>query len=230
MRGERAEMYKVLIVEDDRVIAREISVQIKNWGYETKIIENFEQVMREFVSFSPQLVLLDISLPFFNGYYWCEQIRRVSKVPIIFLSSAADNMNIVMAINMGADDFIAKPFDMNVLTAKIQAMIRRTYDFSGQMNLIEHRGAILNTRDASLSYYGERVELTKNDYRILEILMENKGKVVSRDTLMTRLWETDSYVDENTLTVNMARLRKKLDAVGLVNFIVTKKGIGYLVE
>ncbi|MCI7814660.1 MAG: response regulator transcription factor [Lachnospiraceae bacterium] len=223
-------MYKVLIVEDDRVIAREISVQIKNWGYETKIIENFEQVMREFVSFSPQLVLLDISLPFFNGYYWCEQIRRVSKVPIIFLSSAADNMNIVMAINMGADDFIAKPFDMNVLTAKIQAMIRRTYDFSGQMNLIEHRGAILNTRDASLSYYGERVELTKNDYRILEILMENKGKVVSRDTLMTRLWETDSYVDENTLTVNMARLRKKLDAVGLVNFIVTKKGIGYLVE
>lgn len=230
MRGERAEMYKVLIVEDDRVIAREISVQIKNWGYETKIIENFEQVMREFVSFSPQLVLLDISLPFFNGYYWCEQIRRVSKVPIIFLSSAADNMNIVMAINMGADDFIAKPFDMNVLTAKIQAMIRRTYDFSGQMNLIEHRGAILNTRDASLSYHGERVELTKNDYRILEILMENKGKVVSRDTLMTRLWETDSYVDENTLTVNMARLRKKLDAVGLVNFIVTKKGIGYLVE
>lgn len=223
-------MYKVLIVEDDRVIAREISVQIKNWGYETKIIENFEQVMREFVSFSPQLVLLDISLPFFNGYYWCEQIRRVSKVPIIFLSSAADNMNIVMAINMGADDFIAKPFDMNVLTAKIQAMIRRTYDFSGQMNLIEHRGAILNTRDASLSYHGERVELTKNDYRILEILMENKGKVVSRDTLMTRLWETDSYVDENTLTVNMARLRKKLDAVGLVNFIVTKKGIGYLVE
>ena len=194
------------------------------------MIEDFTQVMAEFVSFSPQLVLMDISLPFFNGYYWCNEIRKVSKVPIVFLSSAADNMNIVMAINMGADDFIAKPFDPNVLTAKIQAMLRRSYDFSGQMNLIEHRGAILNTSDATLMYEGERIELTKNDYRILQILMENKGNVVSRDMLMTRLWETDSYVDENTLTVNMARLRKKLEQAGLKNFITTKKGIGYLVE
>lgn len=223
-------MYKILIVEDDRVIAREISKQIQNWGYETKVIEDFTQMMTEFVSFSPQLVLMDISLPFFNGYYWCTEIRKVSKVPIIFLSSAADNMNIVMAINMGADDFIAKPFDPNVLTAKIQAMLRRSYDFSGQMNLIEHKGAILNTSDATLTYEGERIDLTKNDYRILQILMENKGNVVSRDMLMTRLWETDSYVDENTLTVNMARLRKKLEQAGLKNFITTKKGIGYLVE
>lgn len=223
-------MYKILIVEDDLVIAREISKQIQNWGYETKVIEDFTQVMAEFVSFSPQLVLMDISLPFFNGYYWCTEIRKVSKVPIIFLSSAADNMNIVMAINMGADDFIAKPFDPNVLTAKIQAMLRRSYDFSGQMNLIEHKGAILNTSDATLIYEGERIDLTKNDYRILQILMENKGNVVSRDMLMTRLWETDSYVDENTLTVNMARLRKKLEQAGLKNFITTKKGIGYLVE
>lgn len=223
-------MYKILIVEDDLVIAREISIQIQNWGYETKVIEDFTQVMAEFVSFSPQLVLMDISLPFFNGYYWCKEIRKVSKVPIVFLSSAADNMNIVMAINMGADDFIAKPFDPNVLTAKIQAMLRRSYDFSGQMNLIEHKGAILNTSDATLMYQGERIELTKNDYRILQILMENKGNVVSRDMLMTRLWETDSYVDENTLTVNMARLRKKLEQAGLKNFITTKKGIGYLVE
>ena len=223
-------MYKILIVEDDLVIAREISIQIQNWGFETKVIEDFTQVMAEFVSFSPQLVLMDISLPFFNGYYWCKEIRKVSKVPIVFLSSAADNMNIVMAINMGADDFIAKPFDPNVLTAKIQAMLRRSYDFSGQMNLIEHRGAILNTSDATLMYQGERIELTKNDYRILQILMENKGNVVSRDMLMTRLWETDSYVDENTLTVNMARLRKKLEQAGLKNFITTKKGIGYLVE
>lgn len=167
-------MYKILIVEDDLVIAREISIQIQNWGYETKVIEDFTQVMAEFVSFSPQLVLMDISLPFFNGYYWCKEIRKVSKVPIVFLSSAADNMNIVMAINMGADDFIAKPFDPNVLTAKIQAMLRRSYDFSGQMNLIEHRGAILNTSDATLMYQGERIELTKNDYRILQILMEIK--------------------------------------------------------
>lgn len=223
-------MYKILIVEDDHVIAREIGRQIQNWGYETKIVEDFEHVVTDFVSFAPQLVLMDISLPFFNGYYWCAEIRKVSKVPIIFLSSAADNMNIVMAINMGADDFIAKPFDMNVLTAKLQAMLRRSYDFSGQMNLIEHRGAILNTSDASLTYQGEKIDLTKNDYRILQILMENKGNIVSRDMLMTRLWETDSYVDENTLTVNMARLRKKLEAAGLTNFISTKKGIGYLVE
>ena len=223
-------MYKILIVEDDRVIAREVARQIQSWGYETKVAETFDQVMADFAAFAPSLVLMDISLPFYNGYYWCGEIRKVSKVPIIFLSSAADNMNIVMAINMGADDFIAKPFDMNVLTAKIQAMLRRSYDFSGQVNLIEHRGAILNTSDASLTYQGTKIDLTKNDYRILQILMENKGKVVSRDTLMTRLWETDSYVDENTLTVNMARLRKKLEMSGLKNFITTKKGIGYLVE
>ncbi len=223
-------MYKILIVEDDRVIAREVARQIQTWGYETKVAEKFDQVMADFAAFAPSLVLMDISLPFYNGYYWCGEIRKVSKVPIIFLSSAADNMNIVMAINMGADDFIAKPFDMNVLTAKIQAMLRRSYDFSGQVNLIEHRGAILNTSDASLTYQGTKIDLTKNDYRILQILMENKGKVVSRDTLMTRLWETDSYVDENTLTVNMARLRKKLEMSGLKNFITTKKGIGYLVE
>lgn len=223
-------MYKILIVEDDRVIAREVARQIQTWGYETKTVERFDQVMADFAAFAPSLVLMDISLPFYNGYYWCGEIRKVSKVPIIFLSSAADNMNIVMAINMGADDFIAKPFDMNVLTAKVQAMLRRSYDFAGQVTLIEHRGAILNTSDASLMYQGARIELTKNDYRILQILMENKGKVVSRDTLMTRLWETDSYVDENTLTVNMARLRKKLEASGLEHFITTKKGIGYLVE
>lgn len=223
-------MYKILIVEDDRVIAREVCRQIQAWGYEARTVENFERVMTDFAEFLPQLVLMDISLPFFNGYYWCAEIRKVSKIPIIFLSSASDNMNIVMAINMGADDFIAKPFDMDVLTAKIQAMLRRSYDFSGQVNLIEHRGALLNTSDASLTYQDTKIELTKNDYRILQILMENKGKVVSRDILMTRLWETDSYVDENTLTVNMARLRKKLDGAGLKNFIVTKKGVGYLIE
>src|SRR5699024_6180376 len=161
----------------------------------------------------PQLVLMDITLPFYNGFYWCTEIRRISKIPIVFLSSASDNMNIVMAMNMGGDDFIAKPFDKAVLTAKIQAILRRTYDFTAQSGLLEHRGAILNTADASLTYQGEKVELTKNDYRILQMLMENKGKTVSRDALMTRLWETDSFVDENTLTVNITRLRKKLESV-----------------
>lgn len=222
--------YRILLVEDDETMVDILKRNLEKWGYLVHVAEDFQNVMQEFQDFEPQLVLMDISLPFFNGYYWCKEIRKVSKVPIVFLSSAADNMNIVMAINMGADDFIAKPFDPNVLTAKIQAMLRRSYDFSGQMNLIEHRGAILNTSDATLMYQGERIELTKNDYRILQILMENKGNVVSRDMLMTRLWETDSYVDENTLTVNMARLRKKLEQAGLKNFITTKKGIGYLVE
>lgn len=186
--------------------------------------------MGEFVAFQPHLVLMDISLPFFNGYYWCQEIRRVSKVPVIFISSASDNMNIVMAINMGADDFIAKPFDLNVLTAKVQAMLRRTYDFAGRTNLIEHKGAILNTSDATLTYNGEKIDLTKNEYRILQVLMEGKGQTISRELLMQKLWESDSFVDENTLTVNVTRLRKKLESAGLKDFIITKKGMGYMVE
>ena len=222
-------MYRILIVEDDMGIASAMKKQIEMWNLEAHCVENFRNVLEEFSEFNPQLVLLDISLPFYNGYYWCAEIRKFSKVPIIFVSSASDNMNIVMAMNMGGDDFIAKPFDLNVLTAKIKAILRRTYDFGGQMTVLQHRGAILNTSDASLTYNGERIELTKNDYRILRTLMENKGKVVSRDTLMERLWETDSFVDENALTVNIARLRKKLEQAGLSEFIVTKKGMGYLI-
>ena len=172
---------------------------------------------------------MDISLPFFDGYYWCSEIRKLSKVPIIFISSAADNMNIVMAMNMGGDDFIAKPFDQSVLMAKIQALLRRTYDFGTSVTILEHRGALLNTGDHTLTYNGDRIELSKNEYRILLALMEAKGKVVSREKLMERLWETDSFVDENTLTVNVNRLRKKLDNAGLTDFITTKFGVGYII-
>ena len=221
---------KIFIVEDDPVIASAVAEHIASWGCEPRIARNFQNIVQEFVEFDPQLVLLDVGLPFYNGYHWCSEIRRFSSVPIIFVSSASDNMNIVMAINMGADDFIAKPFDLNVLTAKVQAMLRRTYDLGGQTRLLQHRDAVLNTDDSTLTYHGERVELTKNEYRILQVLMENKGKTVSRDVLMQRLWESDSFVDENTLSVNVARLRKKLDGAGLENFIATKKGIGYIVE
>ena len=223
-------MYKIWIVEDDAAIASVIQKQIETWGFEAKCAEDFRNILAEFSEFDPQLVLLDISLPFYNGYHWCEEIRKVSKVPILFLSSASDNMNIIMAMNMGGDDFVAKPFDLNVLTAKIQAILRRTYDFAGQTTLLAHRGALLNTADLSLTYRGERTDLSKNEYRILQTLIENKGKVVGRDMLMQRLWETDSFVDENTLTVNIARLRKKLETAGLHDFIATKKGLGYLVE
>ena len=222
--------FRILIVEDDPGIAEGIKRQAEAWGLEVRCADDLRNVMGEFAAFSPHLVLLDITLPFFNGYHWCSEIRRFSSVPIIFVSSASDNMNIVMAINMGADDFIAKPFDLNVLTAKVQAMLRRTYDLGGQARLLQHRDAVLNTDDSTLTYHGERVELTKNEYRILQVLMENKGKTVSRDVLMQRLWESDSFVDENTLSVNVARLRKKLDGAGLENFIATKKGMGYIVE
>lgn len=223
-------MYRILIVEDDAVIAASVKKHLESWGFEAICAENFQNVLAEFAAVSPQLVLLDISLPFYNGYHWCEEIRKLSQAPVLFLSSAADNMNVVMAMQMGGDDFIAKPFDLSVLTAKIQAMLRRAYSFAGGAGLLEHRGAILNTGDATLVYQGGKIELTRNEHRILQVLMEQKGKAVSRDALMTRLWETDSYVDENTLTVNVARLRKKLEGVGLFDFIATKKGVGYLVE
>lgn len=222
-------IYRILIVEDDRVIAKSIKQHIEAWGCSARTVRDFSDVMHEFAEFNPHLILMDIGLPFFDGYHWCSEIRKVSQVPVIFISSVADNMNIVMAVSMGGDDFIAKPFDLSVLTAKVQAMLRRTYDFSGASNLIEHRGAILNISDATLIYEGNIVDLTKNEYRILQALMENRGRAVSRDMLMKRLWETDSFVDENTLTVNVARLRKKLEQAGMQDFIQTKKGIGYLV-
>ena len=220
-------MYKIFMVEDDEIIARSIREHLQAWNYDVCCVEDFSNVVAEFVRFDPQLVLMDITLPFFNGYHWCSEIRKISKVPVIFLSSAADNMNIVMAVNMGADDFIPKPFDLEVPTVKIQAMLRRSYDFAGTGSMLEHKGAILNLNETTLTYQEQKIELTKNEFRILEILMENKEKVVSRETLMTKLWESDNYVDENTLSVNVNRLRKKLEAVGLEEFILTKKGIGY---
>ena len=223
-------MYRILIIEDDPGIASAIAEQAKMWDLDTKCVANFRNIMSEFAEYDPHLVLLDITLPFFNGYHWCTEIRKVSKVPVIFISSASDNMNIVMAMNMGADDFIAKPFDQSVLVAKIQAMLRRTYDFASAVPILEHRGALLNTGDNTLCYKDEFIPLTKNEYRILLALMENKGKVVSRERLMEKLWETDSFVDENTLTVNVNRLRKKLDAAGLTDFITTKFGMGYLID
>lgn len=223
-------VYRLLIVEDDRGIAEAIKTQAEMWAFEVHCIEHFRNVMTEFAAFDPHIILLDITLPFFNGYHWCREIRKVSKVPIIFISSASDNMNMVMAMNMGADDFIAKPFDQSVLMAKLQAMLRRTYDFAGAVSVLEHKGALLNTGDHTLTFGDQKLSLSKNEFRILLILMENKGRVVSREKLMEQLWETDSFVDENTLSVNVNRLRKRLDTVGLDDFITTKFGVGYLIE
>lgn len=223
-------MYKILIVEDDMNMARLLKKQLNQWGNQAEYVTDLSNVIPQFVSFDPHLVLMDIMLPFYNGYHWCSEIRKISNVPVVFLSSASDNMNIVMAMNMGGDDFISKPFDLNVLTAKIQAVLRRTYDISGKVPVLEHKGAMLNLNDTTLIYKDKKIDLSKNEFRILQTLLENKGKLVSRETLMTRLWETDSYVEENTLTVNIGRLRRKLEGSGLNSFIKTKVGEGYIIE
>lgn len=222
-------MYRVFMIEDDLGIAQAVEEIGKAWDLNIKSAGNFRDVMPEFTEFNPHLVLIDISLPYYDGYHWCNEIRRISKVPIIFISSAADNMNIIMAMNMGADDFIGKPFDKSVLMAKINAMLRRSYDFTSSVSFLEHRGAILNTGDNTLIYNNEKISLSKNEYRILYVLMENKGSIVSREKLMDALWETDSFIDDNTLTVNVGRIRKKLDKAGLTEFITTKVGVGYLI-
>lgn len=220
-------MYRILIVEDDETIAKTVKKHLESWDYEVETVEDFSNVMAQFVRFDPQLVLLDIKLPFYNGYHWCTEIRKQSKVPIVFLSSQTDNMNIVMAVNMGGDDFIAKPFDLNVLTVKVQAMLRRSYDFAGSSNVMEHEGVLVNLTEGTVTYQKEKMELTKNELKILQTLMENSGSIVTRDMLMTKIWESDDYIDENTLSVNVNRLRKKLAGIGLEEFIVTKKGMGY---
>ena len=222
--------YRVLIVEDDRVIADVIAGQLSRWGLSTKIVEDFQRVTAQFARFDPQLVLMDITLPFYSGFYWCAEIRKLSKVPVIFISSAADNMNIVTAINMGGDDFIAKPFDLAVLTAKVQAMLRRSYDFVGSGKLLTAGDVMLDIGSGKVSCRGKQTELSRNELKIMQMLMENRGSVVSRDQLMNRLWESDEFVDENTLAVNIARLRKKLAGVGAEGLIHTRKGLGYAIE
>lgn len=223
-------MYRILIVEDDEVIAQSVKKVLSQWNYEVECTHDFKDIVSQFVAFNPHLVLLDISLPYFNGYHWCQEIRRISQIPIIFLSSMSDNMNIVMAINMGGDDFISKPFDSNIMVAKTQALLRRTYAFGAQLNVIEHQGMILNLGDATLQYQNQKIELTKNEFKIIQLLLENRGKIVPREDIMECLWQSDSFIDDNTLTVNMTRLRKRLGELGLEQLIKTKKGIGYVVD
>lgn len=223
-------MYKILIVEDDMMIAKTLSSHLEKWDYEVRYVKDFKNVMNDFLEFEPQLVLMDIILPLFNGFYWCTEIRKIAKTPIVFLSSASDNMNIVMAMNMGGDDFIEKPFDLNVVTAKVQAMLRRAYSFQGNLNVLEHQGLLLNLNDGIVIYKEKKAELTKNEFKILQVLMEHAGKIVTREELMTALWESDAFVDDNTLTVNVTRLRRKLAELAAVEFIKTKKGIGYIIE
>ena len=220
-------MHKILLVEDDEVIRQQVKKMLEQWGYEVVLVEDFMEVLSIFVKEEPHLVLMDIGLPLFNGYHWCQEIRKVSKVPIMFLSSRDQAMDIVMAINMGGDDFVTKPFDQNVLLAKIQGLLRRSYEFGKDQSLLEYRSVILNLKAMDLVYQGEVVSLTKNEFQILQVLFERSGNIVSREDLMKELWNSDFFIDDNTLSVNVARLRKKLEAVSLKDFIETKKGVGY---
>ena len=219
-----------MLVEDDHALAKAIKDKVETWGYEVVVAKDFQHISEEFREVQPLLVLLDINLPFFNGFYWCTEIRKQSNVPIVFITSASDNMNIVMAMNMGGDDLIAKPIDLDVLSAKIGAIFRRAYNMNTAPNMLEHRGATLNLNNGTLDYNGKQIDLTKNEFKILTTLLEKKNTIVSRDMLMTKLWQDDCYVEENTLTVNVTRLRKKLEAEGLEEFIKTKVGQGYIIE
>lgn len=222
-------MYRIFLVEDDRALALELQRQLEQCGNEVRIVSDFRAVLDEVRTYDPQLVLMDIMLPYQNGYYWTAEIRKFSTVPIVFLSSASDGMNIVMAINMGGDDFIAKPVEPMVLQSKVQAILRRSYELRDTQSTMAFCGAALNVNDGSVRFGSERLDLTKNELRILRTLLENRGKIVSRDTLMLRLWNDDCFVEENTLTVNVTRLRRKLESIGLRDVIVTKPGSGYII-
>lgn len=223
-------MYKILIVEDDVTIASLLNKNIKKWGFESDYVTDFNQVLEEYNRKKPHLILLDISLPFYNGFYWCSEIRKVSNVPIVFLSSHTENLDIVMAMNMGGDDYITKPFSLDIVIAKIQAVLRRTYAYYSEIQTLEVRSVLLDLKDAVVSYRDNKAELTKNEYKILRLLMEKKNNIISREEIMKNLWDSDSFIDDNTLTVNVNRLRKKLEDMGITDFIMTKKGMGYMVH
>ncbi len=220
-------MQKIFLVEDDRTISQLVAKNLINWGYQVQEVKDFQMVLDQIRDFQPHLILLDIGLPFFNGYYWCQEIRKTSRVPIMFLSSHDQPMDIVMAINMGADDYVTKPFEMTVLLAKIQGLLRRTYDFVGEQSLLWFEEVSLDLKTMQVSYRQAVAELTRNEFQILRVLFEHGKEVVSREELMRELWNSDIFVDDNTLSVNIARLRKKLAELGLPDLIATKKGVGY---
>lgn len=223
-------MFKIFVVDDSKIISEKLKQWLEKWGFEAILVDDFEKVIDIFKCENPDLVVMDIALPYYDGYFWTRKIRDLSNVPIIFLSSKEDTMNKIMAMEMGADDFVSKPFEMDLLLAKIKALLRRTYDYKDNLDRLEHRGLVLDLKSMTVVFSNKSIDLSKNEFKILETLMVNKGNVVSRDKLMTSLWSTDIYIDDNTLTVNISRLRKSLAGLGVDNFIKTKQGMGYYVE
>ena len=222
-------MKEILLVEDDLDLARELSLSLNKWGFKVYQIERFDDILKEFLEKKPMLVIMDINLPYFDGFYWCEKIRDVSKVPIIFLSSRDSNMDVIMGMNNGGDDYITKPFSVEVLISKINALLRRSYDYVSSDSLLHYDDIILDTEKCILKRGDKSIELTKNEIKIFTLLLKNKDKVVSRDKFMMSLWDDDEFVNDNTLTVNITRLRNKLKDIGIEDLIKTKKGLGYMV-
>lgn len=222
----------IFIIEDDNALSREVSLILSKWGYSVCEIKNFENIINEVLECNPKLILMDINLPCYDGFYWCSQIRNFLKVPIIFISSRDNDMDIIMSINMGGDDYITKPFSPQVLVAKIQAILRRTYSYNNDLksDIIKFKDITLNIVEGKVYFKDENVDLTKNELKIMNILMNNQEKIVSREEIIEELWDTDEFISENTLTVNVNRLRKKLDSIGLNDFIETKKGQGYILR
>lgn len=223
-------MFKIFVVDDSKIISEKLKEELEKWGFEAILADDFEKVIDIFKCENPDLVVMDIALPYYDGYFWTRKIRDLSNVPIIFLSSKEDTMNKIMAMEMGADDFVSKPFDLDLLIAKIKALLRRTYDYKDNLDRLELGGLVLDLKSMTVVFSNKSIDLSKNEFKILETLMVNKGKVVSREKLMTSLWSTDIYIDDNTLTVNISRLRKSLAGLGVDNFIKTKQGMGYYVE
>lgn len=225
------EHYHVMIIEDDKQMAEEVERLLNGWGYEVYLTKDFSKITEEAMLVKPQAILLDVNLPCFDGFYWCKQLRQFTKVPIIFLSSRDSSMDIVMAMNNGGDDYIQKPFDCNVLIAKLQAVLRRTYELGAiKQNVMQYGEMCLHMGEMSLSYRDSSIELTKNEFKILKLLFEHPGEVVSRNEMMKGLWDEEIYVNENTLTVNVNRLRNRLEEMGLHEVILTKKGVGYSIK
>lgn len=223
-------MMKIMIVEDDETVRELISESLQNWGFETIEVTDFKKVLDVFQQEEPHLVLLDITLPVFDGYYWVQKIREVSKAPVIFISSRDTNADSIMSMNMGGDDYVTKPFATDILIAKVNALLRRTYDYSkASSSTLEHNGLTLNMENSSLIIDDTTVELSKNEFQLLLILMKNKGKIVSREKLLRALWDDERFVDDNTLTVNINRLRKKIEGAGIAGYIETKVGQGYII-
>ena len=219
---------RIFIVEDEKVIQHELAQLLSRYGYECKWSDNFEHIVSEVIEYAPELVLLDINLPYMDGFQICRKIRESSDVPIIILTSRNTDYDEVMSLNLGADDFISKPYNSLVLLARIQRVLKRTYEREKSIT-IEHRGLILNLSNASMTYNDEDVALTKNECNILRLVVRNKGKVIPRDAIIEELWQNEQFVDENTLNVNIVRLRKKLSNLGLEDYLVTKRGMGYMV-